>query len=590
MYSILPFVALACISSPALCSQMFVDECISNVDCAQLDYCARPSVFRVSGECGLESCDLKPVRCERRLTAMQQCSVSRDDCAAGLYCAFDVPGVQPGDGPVCVTQIGAGQKCAIDATKPCQGHPSFQCLRSTLLCERFAGVAGVPCEFDRECDQDGGFFCDQAANRCVPKKASGEPCGLGFSNNECAGYCARNEVGDNSFTGLCAPARALGERCMQDDQCVVGLVCNANGFEPGVCARDIMLIRKLGISCNMTNDLCDRNRNLICESARCVQRSTAGSACTAQSPLSSCSPGTFEGAPLECRRPLSFTKKAPFSVDTCVRIPATVSRGQICSLSEQARCESGSVCMPAPGVENVDFEDPTPPLSYCVKIRPVGGKCGNPFRLGCPKGAFCINRRCTVQDEIPQVRIRFGGESSNCENQRCAQGLECRAEGATRSCQQPVINVGAGDECFPLVNSKRQCPNGTFCTRDVNRDGIRRCLPLGDAGQFCESDSCKAGLKCRPFFPRIEGIERTCYDPENSLGVGQPCSVPRNGVDPCGVAKLSRFGADTLLQCLAVGDGSRKCAVPRVLLQLCSVTDNLLCISGLKCTSNNVCE
>lgn len=430
--------------------------CLRDTECAVGKYCFSSNIFRISGECGDEDCNGILPNCRSRPGLREECRVTEDDCIPGMYCAFNVPGIKPGTS-VCIPKIPVGGKCRPYATRPCVGDPEFQCDRTSKTCARLSGRTGDACRFDRDCRRQEGFYCDSRINKCQPQQKAGTPCSS-HSNGVCQGFCSPEREGRRTYQRVCVNAQRPGKICQRSSQCKTSSTCNKVRNELGKCVRDTKHIIKLGAPCNPKNDKCDRLRRLRCKRRGgkniCVQMSRLDVTCTKGSVLSECDV-TREGAPLECRRRLSFTKKEPFSVSVCARVAEVVPQGAICSRSEQARCEKGTKCTVAPGIFTVDFDDPIAPLAYCVREIKDGGECGSRFQTACLPGAYCVKGRCQRLDKAPIIEETFADDFIACDERVCAQGLECVLRRRTRRCTLKSITVGAGKECYDTARNLR---------------------------------------------------------------------------------------------------------------------------------------
>lgn len=574
---------------------VYAHECLTSVECPNGLRCARNS-GRVDGECGEFSCSFKANTCEPRLGMKEPCGIAYDDCKKGMYCAFDVPGVDRL--PVCMPQIKLGAECRLDATRPCAGHPENRCDVKTKKCTVWkGGGAGDACTWDRECRQTEGFYCDYKAKQCKRKNPEGASCGT--NNYECMGFCARLATLGKERR-VCLRRRKRGEKCTQDTQCRENVLyvagnndyrCNNFWSGTGVCVLESELLKIPGVVCNPNEDRCDRRRRLWCRKRgnthRCVQESSLEQFCTPGSMYSVCMP-LETGTPLECRKPLSFTKKREFGLPVCLRPRERVRRGEICNRAEYARCEKGTKCRTVLGIHHFDGDDPTARLGYCVRVVKVGKKCKNRFKTTCVKGAYCIKGKCRRRKKAPKEIMKYAGDWVLCSKAKCARGLKCRKTGGWRRCMLKTRTVKTGSPCYDTANRRVLCQNGYACIRDVLGDGLKRCVRKAGVDDFCYGfGTCKKGLQCRWRWENNPLREMTCYNPNHALKAGAECKLSnKNKGHRCGVMKIDH--SERSLQCVQVG-ATRKCALENRILQYCNPDEHILCQEGLRC-DNLICR
>lgn len=129
-----------------------------------------------------------------------------------------------GDGPCLGTRF-AGDGIAYTAREETQAlsvavlcDEGLRCNRETLKCEvppppppRETSETCASWNEWETCGEEG--YCDQATDKCVPRKADGASCA---GPTQClfdVSYCSLE-------SGLCAPKHANGAACSSDDQCV----------------------------------------------------------------------------------------------------------------------------------------------------------------------------------------------------------------------------------------------------------------------------------------------------------------------------------------------------------------------------------
>eukprot|EP00172_Hildenbrandia_rubra_P000872 Plantae.Rhodophyta-Hildenbrandia_rubra.ctg14941.p1 GENE.Plantae.Rhodophyta-Hildenbrandia_rubra.ctg14941~~Plantae.Rhodophyta-Hildenbrandia_rubra.ctg14941.p1 ORF type:complete len:541 (-),score=24.16 Plantae.Rhodophyta-Hildenbrandia_rubra.ctg14941:2870-4492(-) len=457
-------------------ARRYIDECLSNIECPPYRYCTFNSTGS-NAECAFTSCDAMPRRCVPRLTLDKTCQIGAGDCSNGLYCAFDVFGTSIE--PACARKIPKGGACDTSATEPCVGD--LVCDNKDKVCAVKKGFQGDKCQNDRDCRQDEGIYCkfvqfpqgpQDFEGTCAKKKGEGEVCGKSADNFECLdGFCLQ-VFGDTSVGGICLKRRSVGQVCSDDIQCrkVVlkgprdpPILCNGirssgGGNVKGICIPETMLIRKPGAWCNPKMDRCDARRSLQCGRFRwrsvCLQRSQFGQFCTRGSRFSTCLTESI-GAPLECRRQLALTSKAPYKSDVCSRVREVVKRGEICNREEHAICEEGSACVAGPGIQGEADKFAPPPLAYCMKSVPVGSDCRRKYDTVCASGSFCIGNKCTAASTPPVVPVTLSGISVDCSSRPCAPGLVCVTSNGNKQCDVPTVNAGLGESCFDTATKKK---------------------------------------------------------------------------------------------------------------------------------------
>ncbi len=591
-------------SIPFFLVQAQMHECLNTFECPADKSCSNLAVQVVDGECGEKPCDYGPNRCVRKLGQFKECNIPAGDCRAGLYCAFDVPGRE--SLPVCIPTKKLGESCSPSDTRPCENDPEVQCNRITKRCEKFTGGRlNDKCEWSEDCRHEEGFFCSTDSKKCAPRKPDGAKCEN--RNYECLGFCVELKT-PRGMKQMCISQTRLGEICQGDSSCagyvehrydVDDVRCNNAQDQLGVCVRRNEILRKAGVVCDPKNDRCDRERDLYCRKAgnihRCFQESSQGHDCTAGSKYSSCNEREA-GAPLECRRPLSMTKKKPFGVAKCQQKPEIVRRGEICNRAEFARCERGTKCRAVAGIEAFDGDDPMPPLAYCVKLVKVGWKCRNRFKTGCVKGSYCIRAKCRKQKKAPRVATKYAGEYVKCRGKtfkkRCARGLTCPTSRYSNDsrCEPKSVKVLPGQPCYEHPNKRPVCTTGYACVQYLKGDGYRRCLKRGRLHDHCDARTCAKGLKCHPATRNSPFSEFTCYNPKTALPAGAKCTVSeKNRSHYCGVIEID--GTENSLKCTLVPRrrGNRKCKLENQLYEYCNEKDNIVCTSGLSCNGFNVC-
>ncbi|CAN8070129.1 unnamed protein product [Agarophyton chilense] len=523
-------------------------SCLRDVECPPEQYCKAPistqNNFFFFGS-GL----LEASTCVPRLPEGSNCtSVGDSECEDGTFCGF-IDDSNPS--PItCLRQLPSGASCALSATDPCQGDLVCE-LEPT--CRPFTfGFAGDFCQFDRQCQQQQGFYCRSNFNECTARRPPGGVCELEPENFECQGFC----VSSGTFgekPGVCQRLQTAGEKCNDDRQCLtiappfqtsrtVNLLCNRPTGTTGTCVLETDLIRDLGAPCDPTNDTCDARRGLSCHHegthGKCVQRATAPDSfqhfCTPNSPLSSCPPDDF-GNLRECRRALNSEKEFE-GVFACRIRRQVVPLGNPCNNEEFAVCSRRAVCMEAPGVERPTGRFPPPPLRTCMKILPIGAPCPDQFRFKCEDGSFCVNGTCQRAESSPTVPIEFAFVNRDCSELSCPPGTECSADSdvpnSAKVCRLPAIEVDLWKPCFRAAQFRLECEAGLQCSRSYLGRGVRVCRPKRGIGGICDNDdSCVGDLECDPS-SREKPFERRCFDPSLSLNRGDSCNPYPAPEDP----------------------------------------------------------
>ncbi len=195
---------------------------------------------------------------------------------------------------------------------------------------------------------------------------------------------------------------------------------------------------------------------------------TLDSPCVSGSKFSRCSVKQA-GFPLECRRNFAFTEKNPFGVDLCARELEVVRRGEVCNRAEHAVCEAGTTCAPAPGVENIDDEDSTPPLAYCMKTASIGKDCQSTFDTVCENGLFCVSGKCGKGSIAQKNDKPFASDWVPCDEKPCAPGLECRTRFGRKFCFLKSVTVGLGNACYDKASKRRvrAILSKCFCSQNI---------------------------------------------------------------------------------------------------------------------------
>lgn len=439
-------------------------SCLSHVECAPDQFCQPPASAQDDFFFGGGSPEAST--CVPRLPEGSDClNVGLTECEEGTFCGF-LDDLNPGR-IKCLRQLPSGASCPLTATRPCQGD---------LLCEieptcrPFSfGFEGDFCQFDRQCQQQRGFYCRSNFNQCTAKRPPGGLCELEPENFECEGFC----VSSGSFgekPGICQRLQKAGEKCTDDEQCrtvllplrtprTVDLLCNRPTSRTGVCVLETDLIRELGAPCDPTSDKCDARRGLSCGRVgrrfKCVQRAKTPDSsrhfCTPNSPLSRCPPDDL-GNLRECRRSLNRTKH--FSGTFACRLRRqVVPLGNPCNGAEFAVCPRGAVCAEAPGVMRLPgFRFLPPPLHTCMKVLPVAAPCPDQLRFKCEDGSFCVDGTCQRTESPSPVPITFAPLNGNCSELSCVPGTVCTSDPETsersKFCRLPVLKRGLWQPCF----------------------------------------------------------------------------------------------------------------------------------------------
>lgn len=429
--------------------------CLNNIDCPISTFCNTSTALISSPECTF-LCPLPAAVCLPRLKLNTPCPVASHRCAIGLYCALFIRRT-PID-RICLKQALPGRPCRL-GDRSCT-H-AFYCSEKTRKCgPRTTGRAGDLCQGDSDCIQEDGFYCNSDPNgriksRCAPKIPDGSPCSLG-SNFSCRGFCV---VAPSGRSGVCVRRREVGERCIEDNNCHVVRTDPTTRSVPslcvhGRCANEQTLLLVPGAPCSNKLDLCDPSRGLRCKRGLCVD--TFMDECVRGRKDSICD-SRKSNVPVVCRPKIGiFSEKELGGVDMCLRQFEVVSRGGICSW-EYARCEKGTACVRARGVQrSFPFRQwPGPLLGYCMKLVGEGKNCAIAFDTACKPGLACVKGVCQKGMEDPEVPITRSGLDVDCSMQECATGLVCVQKDGGLFCELPTRTVKKGKNCFNTATEQR---------------------------------------------------------------------------------------------------------------------------------------
>lgn len=421
------------ITDPKLC---FSDiECPSNYSCFADGYYAQ---YQCVPRSALnEPCDTNPFRSAPTL------------CQSGLFCSSKI----------CRPLRKLGQRCTLSS----DCIPPYYCELTDNKCRKL-GELGAACEYDEECNIDGGFYCNLSKKKCVPRKSPGKPCDPD-DPLRCAGYCDYN-------SRKCFATKAELEPCTTREQCTRfphrkfgriydDALCNIAKGSIGICVTESRLLKSLGARCSVKKDMCDARRGLSCRwsvrlrKAVCQQKNKPGDEaaayCTPGNALSTCINNRW---PRGCRlEEIDYSDPDGHLVRLyyrCLRAYETVPRGAICNRVDYARCEVGTSCRPIAGVSELPYRTRPLPLATCVVVRNLGESCaGSKFKTQCEDGLHCEHGVCVegAQKETPYTHADI---SDDCSKLPCVPGTICQ-EGFnifSRECSFPTKTVSNGQLCY----------------------------------------------------------------------------------------------------------------------------------------------
>lgn len=570
--------------------------CLRDIECGPKAFC---SPLQQSGLFGT---------CKPRLSVGTQCE-THASCAEGAFCIVTAPP------KLCTRQAARGEKCnpvqanvclpGLTCTPPKNNPciPALACDSSLGRCQPDApGKEGATCQFDRDCDQNDGFYCMTEPGVCTRKKPDGAQCGIRSDNRECQGFCL---TGFGIIGGICAPTQPLGGLCTENRHCTAPfnlrprldrVICNlprSSGLV-GVCAKTSQLKRKLGDPCNYRSDLCDARRGLSCRWASSLKRAACQhrfdllgdgfSYCKPGSPLSRC-PGPQQFFPTECRTQRVVPgERFPSSVENftrCSRKRRFIRPGVMCS-DEADTCQRGSVCRIIPGVLPMPtgrFSRFGPPSTvYCVRTLKAGSQCNNAkkFRELCDNGLQCVSGNC--KKSSGEVKNTHAALNAPCSSLPCSPGLTC---GENKVCETQKVVLAFGKLCKGPFDDRMECRKGLVCRTGWNPRGFKRCQRPKGVGAYCEADSwCSGKLRC-PVNTTAGGAlqGRRCYDPTKALSLGQQCNPRRQIFGPRCANIVDSDGTQTSfrpLRCLRTGKNFT-CQVDVGPFGLCDLKDNRVC-------------
>lgn len=547
MANLRPFVLLALIINISYAQGLIATDpgvtCFINEECPANEYCLmdRFASFVCSPFAGLGDF------CNSFIT-----------CGEGLFCE--------GSSGICQKQLPLNATCSDGFVSEENCEAPNRCSADTLTCQPLVpGTDGESCFTNADCAAS--FRCDQM--KCVPSTPDFGPC-MTFEDR-CEGSCIPG-------VGICAPAVSLGGRCTGQVGCLPSedadpAICNVPNGIDGRCVLGKSVITTLGTECDPVLDACDANRGLSCLFSSsvgknvCQQRlaNVENSFCDPNSEFSQCLPAF--GQPTECLPDFVAPRDGGSDFFRCLVRKEELSIRSICSTP-------GSVCPEGTACTVLLFTSPL--TSYCLPMLSEGQFCDDPFEGVCEFPLVCQDRVCTNGEENSDQPETISGLRGSCAGDLiCAPGLVCRGKGSELLCLLPVVEVGPLEECFSTPSLDKICIEGSVCRRDANGRGVSRCRDPAEVGEFCSTNAdCEQGLKCA----MGNFLETKCYDPENSLGIGDTCG--QAGSLPCGAAD------GELLMCLPqVGSNVPKCQKFRGLFSTCNPGENIGCFRSSNCES-----
>lgn len=530
--------------------------CLRNAECPLSKYCNTNDIFPT-------------YRCESRASLNEDCNPT--ECSSGLFC--DIFGILDPGPSVCRKLISPNSTCADSLSlEPENCQPPYMCSPKTKTCQPFQpSFEGEPCFSSLYCDR--GLGCKRGV--CVPLLRDYSNCSV---EDVCEGFCLSRREG-----GICVPLPKLGDRCTTQVGCAQYdkkdlIICNVPQGRTGQCVKQSTLITKLGKDCNEALDTCDASRGLSCRYSEsegkfvCHQAAAsldieANRFCDSESKFSKCLP--FLGAPQECRvmDPGAIGKLFD-NFFQCSERKLHVGVGSICN-NPAALCPEGTSCF--------TFKSSIPVARYCKRIKSQGESCANGFENECDFSLYCVDGTCqSVQDIKGLIRpsVTHVGEFGICGNELpCIPGTTCTEVAGIKRCLLPTVVIGREKECSSSIVAIKVCEEGLVCRGKAN--GLFRCLDPADVGEYCSRDEdCKSMLKCAT----KASSDARCYDPENSLDIGEMCG--REGDLPCGGAH------GELLKCTPWMDTKvPRCQKVRGLYAECKEEEYITCIDESKCIS-----
>lgn len=461
-YSHFLVITLAAVNQTALVT--FKNTCFSNSECPSGKFCNfDPEVSPFTSYC-------LPLR---KLGAT--CTASSSTCTKGLECTFPFNASVARCRKIKST---VGNPCTVDGPgiRTCNGGE--RCAPSVpnskkYVCTAGRGRNGDACEWDDNCDQDGGFYCkDQRV--CRPKVQPGALC-TNFDNYHCNGFCRTSPL--KRSQQICIAEHQEGGKCKDEENCFNEInsvnpkgrmICNLQSlqlgeFIPGklgICVREANLLKKLGTKCSPNMDKCDTRRGLSCRrlSQKKFVCKQVAFYCTPNNKFSTCDQ-TADGTPAVCAIPNPDLSSASFGsvrderFYQCVRKESVVRRGQVCNQFAQTRCESGATCSWVSGIRGPPCFRYCDSLWYCRAPKKIGSKCESKFKDDCGDGNTCKNGKCVKIIKFNDYS--HAGESVNCTTLPCAPGLICQGNGKQKTCGKPIVHVGRGKPCFPIIGVTR---------------------------------------------------------------------------------------------------------------------------------------
>lgn len=486
-------------------------------------------------------------------------------CGEGLFCDFE--GLVNSTRFICQKLLPLNATCSFWFSYPENCQAPYRCSPDTLTCQTLEpGLEGDSCFTTPDCAD--GFYCDQ--KQCIPRTPDFSVCTHPI---QCGGTCLFRNNGS-----ICFPNPSVGERCATQIGCKPTedgnrTICNMPNGIDGRCVLASSLITTLGTECDQDLDTCDASRGLSCRFSSivgktvCQQRVTNPiglTFCDPNSEFSQCLPSF--GEPQDCLANIVPDSSRGTSLYQCSS--REQQTGGICN-SPTTICPEGTKCIFLPFI--------SPLTGYCLPELSGGEVCGSPFDGVCSFPFVCEGGVCTKGETDFNPPTTLSGLKGSCGGDlKCAPGLICRESGEDLLCLLPLVEVGPMEECFPTSSLDKQCIDGLVCRADSNGLGVLRCRDPAVVGETCSTDvECAQGLTCAA----ENFLDTRCYDPENSLSIGDICG--REGDPPCGAE------SGELLLCLPqAGSKVPKCQKFRGLYTGCDPEENVGCYRSSTCRLN----
>ncbi|MBI5498370.1 MAG: hypothetical protein HY904_25435 [Deltaproteobacteria bacterium] len=389
--------------------------------------------------------------------------------------------------------------------------------------------AGPPCASTRDCNL--GALCVNLV--CVPGCVTANDCpgqllcdtGTG-PNGTCVECLTANDCSGNNpqcISGGCRTGCQSGQcgwpltcdaatqtcvRCVDDTQCPVGRVCEANDCVPGCrdnpntcpagsyCRTDLGPSGQCQAGCTQASD-CGDPAQFLCTNNQCIRQCQVddvcplGSVCNAGSCVAGCRPPTRD-----CPRGQYCTSTTTNTVGQCL---AGCDADTDCTTLQHNKCEVAShacvECLGTPDCQvlgngatcTAEYTcsvtcDPQAGFDTCRVV--PGFFCSPTLQVcvQCEGAADCSAwEQCTAERCVPT------GNRPLCAP--CDSDDQCG--GAADLCVTHRVGFRTESACGTDCSAGQACPAGTACTEVGNPVRGRQCLP---SNSVHGEDSCAAYL------------------------------------------------------------------------------------------------